>query len=98
MPFIPLYDRILVLPAEDTNRQIDGIALPDSAREDFKAGVIVAVGEGYVNNAGEVRPLRLRTGDTVLYGPYCGIPIQLSGSEFLVMKEAEVAGRVIPDE
>jgi len=94
MMFIPLYDRVLILP-QDTEREIEGFKIPDATKQDHRIGSIVAVGEGYVSEQGEVRPLRLKIGDTVLFHPYAGIPMVIDGSEFLVMREGECAGKLI---
>src|SRR6185312_4470796 len=86
--------KVLILPT-DGQRIVDGVVIPDSAQEDCRAGVVVALGTGYVNpTTGEIRPLHLNTGDRVIFGPYAGIPINLDGQEFLVMEELEVSGRV----
>lgn len=95
--FVPLYDRVMI-KALDGDREVEGVILPDTAREEHKAGTVVAVGEGYVSDRGDVRPLRLKVGDSVLFGPYAGIPIQVGGTEFLVMREGEVTGTIRKNE
>lgn len=97
--FEPLYDRILVQTLEET-RSIGGFILPESAKQDNKVGIVSAVGEGYVSETGEVRPLRLAKGDKIVFGPYAGIETQIAGVNFRIMREAEVVGRLTgaPDE
>lgn len=89
----PLGDRVLIHVLEG-ERQIENVILPDSAKEDFRAGIVVAVGEGYISENGDVRPLRLNKGDKVLFGPFAGIPVQIAEQSFLLMREAEIGIRL----
>lgn len=91
--FEPLADRVLILPIAG-QRETEGILIPETDKETHKIGYVVAVGEGYISDSGEVRPLRLKEQDQVLFGPYAGTPIQIDGTEFLVMREGEIAGRL----
>jgi len=91
--FVPLYDRVLVALI-DRELISEGIYLPETSKEEMKTGVVAAVGEGYVSDTGEVRPLRTRVGDKVLFGPYAGSPIQIEDHPFLIMREGELYGVV----
>jgi chaperonin GroES len=93
MTLEPLYDQILVLELHQ-EQMLDGILLPETSREDTKFGKVVSVGEGYVQRDGVIRPLRLQKGDTIGFGMYSGIPVQLEGVTFLLMKEGEALFRV----
>jgi chaperonin GroES len=77
---------------------LDGIILPETSREDTKFGKVVAVGEGYIQPDGVCRPLRLKKGHTIGFGMYSGIPVQLEGVTFLLMKEGEALFRVNDDD
>jgi len=52
------------------------------------------VGKGKSNDKGEVFPLDVKAGDTILFGKYSGTEIKLDGEEFLIMREEEVLGIV----
>ena len=89
----PLRDRILVERVEETEqRSIGGIIIPDTAREKPQQGRVVAVGKGRVNDKGEVFPLDVKTGDTILFGKYAGSEIKIEGKEYLIIREDEVLG------
>jgi len=88
-----MYDQILVAEHVRENA-IEGIILPETSKEDIHFGKVCAVGEGFIQPDGSLRPLRLAVGDTVCFGMYAGIPIQMDGVEFLVMKEGEIVGRI----
>lgn len=89
----PLYDQIFVLEIHQ-EQMVDGVFMPETSREDTKFGKVVAVGEGYVQPDGSCRPLRLKTGDTIGFGMYAGIPAQVEGVTFLLMREGEALFRV----
>ena len=90
----PLRDRILVTRLEESEQRIGGIIIPDSAKEKPQQAKVVAVGRGRVNDKGDVFPLDVKVGDTVLFGKYTGTEIKLDGTEYLILREEEVLGVV----
>ena len=89
----PLRDRILVERLEEAEqRTIGGIIIPDTAKEKPQQGRVVAVGTGRVNDKGEVFPLDVTAGDTILFGKYAGTQIKIEGKEYLIIREDEVLG------
>ncbi len=86
----PLQDRVIVKRMEEETTSAGGILIPDSATEKPSKGEVVAVGKGLVLDNGEVRPLDLKIGDTVLFGKYSGTEVKIDGEELLVMKEDDV--------
>ena len=95
----PLRDRILVQRIEEQEQRIGGIIIPDTAKEKPQHGRVVAVGKGRVNDKGEVFPLDVKDGDTVLFGKYAGSEIKIEGTEYLILREDEVLGVLegVPD-
>ena len=94
MKMRPLRDRILVERVEEQEQRIGGIIIPDTAKEKPQQGRVVAVGTGRVNDKGDVFPLDVRDGDTVLFGKYAGSEIKIDGREYLILREDEVLGVV----
>ena len=69
------------------------IMSPGSAAEKPNTGVIVAVGTGRLQDNGEVRPLAVKEGDKVVFGPYSGNnTIKIDGEDLLIMSESEIYG------
>ena len=65
--------------------------LPGSAAEKPNQGEVVAVGTGRVLDNGEVRPMAVKVGDKVVFGPYSGSnTIKVDGEDLLVMAENEI--------
>ncbi len=85
--FKPLADRVLVEPAAAEEKTASGIIIPDTAKEKPQKGAIVAVGTGKKDE-----PLNVKVGDQVLYGKYSGTEITIEGTEYLIMKEADIYG------
>lgn len=91
MKFIPLYERVLVQVMEG-QKQVGEFLLPDNARDDFLMGTVVSAGEGYAKDDGTIRPLRVKEGMTVLFGPHAGTKVQINSQEYLSMREGEIVG------
>jgi chaperonin GroES len=81
----PIADRVLVKPAAAEEKTASGIIIPDTAKEKPMRGEVVAVGSGKKDE-----PMTVKTGDTVLYGKYAGTEITIDGTEYLIMREADI--------
>ena len=81
----PLADRVLIEPAAAEQKTASGIFIPDTAQEKPQQGVVVAVGNGKVDE-----PLTVKNGDTVLYGKYSGTELLHEGKTYLIMKESDI--------
>lgn len=92
MKMRPLRDRILVERIEKQEQKVRGIIIPDTAKEKPQQGRVVAVGTGRVNDTGDVVPLDVKEGDTVLFGKYAGTEIKIDGREYLIVREDELLG------
>ncbi len=92
MKFRPLHDRVLVRRAEAETKTAGGIIIPGTAEEKPSEGEIVAVGNGYVNDNGDVRSLDVKAGDKVIFSKWAGTEITIEGEELMVMKESDVIG------
>lgn len=81
----PLADRVLVQPAAAEEKTASGLYIPDTAKEKPQKGTVVAVGDGKKDE-----PLTVKVGDTVLYGKYSGTELTVEGSDYLIMREADI--------
>jgi chaperonin GroES len=89
----PLYDRVVVRRKEEEATSAGGIVLPGSAKEKPNQGEVIAVGEGKALESGEIRPLAVKVGDTVVFGQYAGSnTIEMDGEELIIMGESEIYG------
>ncbi len=88
----PLHDRVVIRRKEEETTSPGGIVLPDSAAEKPIQGEVIAVGNGKILDNGDVRPLDVKVGDTVLFGKYSGTEVKLGDDEVLVMREEDIMG------
>jgi len=81
----PLADRVLIEPMQAEEKTASGIIIPDTAKEKPQKGTVVAVGPGTADEKMEVKK-----GDMVLYGKYSGTEISIDGTDYLIMKQADI--------
>ena len=94
MKLNPLADRVVLKAQEAEEKTASGIILPDTAKEKPQMGKVVAVGPGKINNEGNVIPMTLKNGDTVLYGKYSGTEINVEGEDLLIMRESDILAKI----
>ena len=91
----PLEDRIVVRPAEAEEMTVSGLVIPDTAKEKPQQGEVLAVGPGRrTENTGEIVPLDLGVGDTIIYSKYGGTEIQFDGEDLLILNARDVLAKV----
>ena len=75
----PREDRIVVRPGESEETTASGLVIPDTAKEKPQQGEVLAVGPGKRSEqTGELIPVDVEVGDTVVYAKYGGTEISLS--------------------
>jgi chaperonin GroES len=94
MKFTPLHDKVLVKRTEEEEKSAGGIVLPGSASEKPSQGEVVAVGPGKKSENGDVSPVGVAVGDTVIFGQYGGNEIKIDGDEYLILSETDIFGVV----
>ena len=92
MKFRPLHDRVLVRRIDEEEKSAGGVIIPDTAKEKPSQGEVIAVGPGARNEQGEIAPLDVQVGDTILFGKWSGTEVKIDGEELLIMKESDVMG------
>ena len=92
MKLRPLHDKVLVKRTEEEETSSGGIILSGSAKEKPSQGTVVSVGPGKKNESGEISPLNVKKGDTVVFGQYGGNEIKLDGEELLILSESDIFG------
>jgi chaperonin GroES len=86
----PLHDRVIVKRLDQETKTASGLIIPDAAAEKPDQGEVLAVGNGKVQENGNVRPLEVKVGDRVLFGKYSGQAVKVNGDELLVMREEDI--------
>lgn len=87
----PLEDRIIVRPSEGEATTASGLVIPDTAKEKPQQGEVLAVGPGRRSEqSGEIIPMDVKVGDTVVYSKYGGTEITNSGEDLLILTSRDV--------
>ena len=86
--FRPLGDYILVKRVESEEKTAFGIIIPDAAKEKAQTGVVIAVGQGKLQD-GKLTPLAVQVNDTVYFGKYAGTD---AGDNHLIVRESDILG------
>ena len=95
MTLQPLDDRIVVRPNEAEEKTASGLVIPDTAKEKPQQGEVLAVGPGRRSDTtGELIPLDIKVGDTVLYSKYGGTEVTVDGEDLLVLSSRDVLAKV----
>ena len=91
----PLDDRIVVRPNESEETTASGLVIPDTAKEKPQQGEVLAAGPGRrAENTGELVPLDVKVGDTVVYSKYGGTEISEGGEDLLILNGRDVLAKV----
>ncbi len=90
MKLRPLHDRVIVKRLEEERKSAGGIVIPDTAAEKPMRGKVLGVGPGKMNDKGELNPMSVKKGDTVLFGKYSGTEVKMDGEEIVVMREDDI--------
>jgi chaperonin GroES len=95
MKLVPLEDRIVVRTAEAEETTISGLVIPDTAKENPHQGEVLAVGPGRRSDTtGEIIPLDIAAGDTVVYSKYGGTEITIDGEDLLILAGRDILAKV----
>jgi chaperonin GroES len=87
----PLDDRIVVRPNEAEQTTVSGLVIPDTAKEKPQQGEVLAAGPGRRSEqTGEIIPLDVKVGDTVVYSKYGGTEITVGGEDVLILSSRDV--------
>ena len=95
MSLHPLDDRIVVQPGESEETTASGLVIPDTAKEKPQQGEVLAVGPGRRSETtGELIPLDIAVGDTVVYSKYGGTEISADGKDLLILSSRDILAKV----
>lgn len=81
----PIGERVLIKSIKKAEVTDSGIYIPDSAQEDKKEGIVVAVG-----TFEDGKELPLKAGDHILYGGYKADEIDLDGETHMFIDFKDV--------
>mgnify|MGYP001813759033 CR=1 FL=1 len=81
----------MVRPNEAETQTASGLVIPDTAKEKPQQGEVLAVGPGKRSEtSGDIIPVDIKVGDTVLYSKYGGTEVAVDGEDLLVLNSRDV--------
>ncbi|MCL2632051.1 MAG: co-chaperone GroES [Coriobacteriia bacterium] len=90
MSLKPLGDRVLIKQDEAETTTTSGLIIAASATERPDRGVVVAVGEGRLDNNGNLIKPVVNVGDTVFYSKYGGTEVKDGEDEFIILRSDDI--------
>jgi len=90
---IPLADRALVKAgvSDDGKKSKSGIIIPETVdKERPEQGEVLAIGEGKTLENGEVLPMKVKVGDTVLFSKYGPDEVTIEGEKYFLIREDSI--------
>lgn len=85
--FLPLADRVLVMPDEAERKTASGLIIPDTAKETPARGTVVRLGAGLADKS-----FFVKVGDSVSYSKYAGSETTVDDVEYKVLRETDIIG------
>ena len=95
MSLQPLEDRIVVRSNEAESTTASGLVIPDTAQEKPQQVEVIAVGpDRRSDSTGEIIPVDVAVGDTVVYSKYGGTEIAVEGEDLLILNARDVLAKI----
>lgn len=86
----PLGDRVILKQDEAETQTAAGILIASTAQEKPQRGTVVAVGEGKLDNNGNLVKPDVEPGDSVIYSKYGGTDIIVNGEDFIILRADDI--------
>ncbi|MCP4528621.1 MAG: co-chaperone GroES [Aestuariibacter sp.] len=97
MKVIPLHDQILIKRLT-VDPQKSNLILPQAMQTVSNRGVVLAVGAGKLLDNGNVRPVCVQEGDTVVFHePYRPHKETIDGEEAIIIVESDLIAKLVKD-
>lgn len=92
MKIKPLFDRVLLLPENNTlGRTNSGLFLGASSSEIPVIAKVIDVGNGKIE-AGDNLEMQVNIGDKVIYNKYAGTEILIDSNTHVIVKQTDILG------
>ena len=90
MALKPLGDRVVVKQDEAETTTASGLVLAATATEKPDRGIVVAIGEGKLDNNGNLVKPPVNIGDSVIYSRYGGTDVKDGDDEFIILRSDDI--------
>lgn len=86
----PLGDRLIIKQDEAEMTTASGLFIAKETKEKPQTGVVLAVGEGKLDNNGNMVKVPVSVGDRVIYGKFGGTEVEVDGETVLILRADDV--------
>ena len=90
MKIKPIREYVLIRRLESESKTSGGLIIPDTAKEKPVQGIVIGVGEGRIDDNGQLVKPVVKEGDKVLFTKWSGTEVKMDGETLVVMKESDV--------
>ena len=90
MKIKPIREYVVIRRLESESKTSGGLIIPDTAKEKPVQGIIIGVGEGKVDDNGQLIKPVVKEGDKVLFTKWSGTEVKIDGETLIVMKESDI--------
>ena len=84
-----LSNNVLIKPIEEENI-INGIIIPDIAKQKAIRGKVIAIGQGSFTSEGILLPIIVKINDIVLFEKYATKEIEIENKKYLLVSEDNI--------
>lgn len=92
----PLHDRVIVKRKEVESKSAGGIVLTGSAAGKSTRGEVLAIGNGRILENGDIKPMDVKVGDTVIFNEGYSVKTEkIDSEEVLIMSESDILAIVV---
>ncbi len=86
----PLGNRVLAQRLEQEETMKGGIILPDTAKKKQESAKVIAVGSGKRLDDGQILPVPVNVGDTILMDKYSAQEVTIQDVEYVILKADDI--------
>lgn len=86
----PLGDRVIIKQDEADEKTAGGLIIASKAQEKPQRGTVMAVGEGKLDNSGNLVKPGVKEGDSVIYSKYGGTEVKVDDVDYLILRVDDI--------
>lgn len=90
MKIYPVHDRVLIKPIDPENKTAGGLLIPDNSKEGPTKGTVISTGPGRTTKLGNIIPMTVGEGNTVMYPTGAGSSVTVEDQEYLIINEDQI--------
>jgi chaperonin GroES len=86
----PVRDFVAVVKESQQKKTSSGLYVPDVVEDKVITGTVVAVGSGHIAGSGNIIPLEIKVGDSVMFSRASAVEIKVGDSPVMLLREENI--------